>query len=67
MNSIWNNERLKQSRQNFLTDFSAKVTASCAPVSPAKQKKSATKTHVVPPSMFRFLINQQGPQAAQGN
>ena len=64
MNSIWNNERLKQSRQNFLTDFSAKVTASCAPVSPAKQKKSATKTHVVPPSMFRFLINQQGPQAA---
>ena len=63
MNTIWDNERFKRLRQTFLTDFSAKITASCAPIPLTKQKKSRTKTHIVPPSMFSFLINQQGPQA----
>ncbi len=64
MNRIWSDERFKQLRETFLTDFAAQITSSCAPVAPAKPKQSATKAQIVRPSMFRFLINQQGPQAA---
>ena len=61
MNDLWQNAKGIALRQQFQTEFAEKITAACTPTPPPKQKK-LKKTHVVPPSIFNFLLNLQTPQ-----